>query len=208
MAELSIAALLPQAGALLAGDLRLSLDAMDVTSQATVRESPTSPPSSATISYTPDGDLPIGAHQATVAYPAGKLKPFTWSFTVVDMPCANELPPSVGSSNPGSAIAAVYPADGSTACRRPQIGADVFPTGQMRKGGAFDPSTVTLSLDGKVVAPQAVRETMTYPSSRATILYAPDADLALGDHHATLVYPSSGTLSRTWTFTVADIACE
>jgi hypothetical protein len=110
------------------------------------------------------------------------------------------LPPVLG---------ALHPQDGSQVCRRPQVGLDLLLSDAMRKDGSFDPSAITLLLDDQDVTDAAViRETQTYPASRATIMYVPSTDLALGVHHAAVTYPGlGGASSYAWSFTVAHTPC-
>jgi hypothetical protein len=79
----------------------------------------------------------------------------------------------------------------------------------MRKDGAFDPSTIALSLDGQDVAGAAsIREALTSPASRVSILYTPAADLPLGEHLAQLTLPTAtGPATVSWRFTVVDVPC-
>jgi hypothetical protein len=117
-------------------------------------------------------------------------------------------PDAQGSDTP-SEIGRLYPLAGSQACPRPHVGADLLLTDAMRKDGSFDPSTVTLTLDGTDVTQTAtIRESQTNPSSRATILHLPTTDLALGDHSAAITFASAtGPITHEWSFTVADISC-
>jgi hypothetical protein len=106
-------------------------------------------------------------------------------------------------------ILQVYANDGGVACRRPRVGVDLLLTDLLRKGGSFDPSTITLSLDGAVVTGDAdIIQTMGFPASHASVLYTPPSDLGLGTHQAVLTYPTpSGTQTFTWNFTVTDMTC-
>lgn len=103
----------------------------------------------------------------------------------------------------------LYPPEGSSACQTPQVGVDLILTNLVRTSGSFDPSKITLTLDGTdVTLAAAIRQTATSPASRATILYTPPANLALGVHQVVLTYPSpAGPQTRTWSFTAAGIVC-
>jgi hypothetical protein len=118
--------------------------------------------------------------------------------SVVGQPPPSNLPPE---------IAGVHPLEGSQVSPRPQIGVDLNLTDAMRKAGSFDLSTVTLTLDGKDVTQEAqVLGTMTYPQSRASVLYTPTTALTLGTHRAAFTFPSaSGRSTFEWTFTVANV---
>lgn len=107
-------------------------------------------------------------------------------------------------------VAALYPPDGSTTCRRPQVGVRLLLSDLVRTPeGAFDPATVVLKLDGfDVTALASVRDSQSQPSASATMLYLPPSDLFLGMHHAEFIYPNgSGTGSVQWSFTIANTAC-
>lgn len=112
-------------------------------------------------------------------------------------------------SNPGApVIVQLYPPDGNQVCPRPPVGAyflNVVPPGR-----AFDPSTITLTLDGADVTSSAeIIRPITSPTGSATVLFTPSSDLALGNHQAIAAYNSAlGTTSRLWQFTVANIACS
>ena len=114
-------------------------------------------------------------------------------------------------------IAALYPADGSQVCPRPQVGVDLEFAAQVptiESGGpltdllSFDQSTILLTLDGNDVTADAV-QTMpfSYPAL-FSVLYLPTTDLAPGVHDAALTYITlTGPQSRTWNFAVATIGC-
>ena len=107
-------------------------------------------------------------------------------------------------------IAEMHPAENSTACQRPQVGVDLLLTGMVRTaGGSFDPSKVTLKLDGNPVTHLAqITQSGSFPASRASVLYTPPANLDAGLHQVQFLYPSPvGTQTRTWNFTAASIAC-
>lgn len=102
------------------------------------------------------------------------------------------------------------PADGSSACTTPTIGADLLLSDATRTGaGGFDPSKVKLRLDGTdVTASARVRVTLTQPASHATLLYTPPSAIALGAHMATLTYASAdGPLTAAWDFSVTSGPC-
>jgi glucose/arabinose dehydrogenase len=106
-------------------------------------------------------------------------------------------------------ILGIHPADGSEVCLRPQVGADLLLTDLVRNAGSFDPSKVTLTLDGADMTLSASSlETMDYPASHASISDTPLSDLTLGAHQAKLIRPSAiGPLTTVWNFTVASIPC-
>lgn len=106
-------------------------------------------------------------------------------------------------------VATLHPANGAQVCPRPQVGADLILTDATRKDGAFDPSTVALTLDGTDITSAAVmRQNLTSPASRVTLLYTPPADLPLGEHRADLTFPTAtGTTTVTWNFTIVDVPC-
>lgn len=109
-----------------------------------------------------------------------------------------------------SEIRGFYPEHGSLTCPRPQIGVDLVITDAMRKDGStFDPSTIKLILDDKDVTDTAIiRENMTFPSTRATIIYTPTTDLPKDTHKVSFAYPSdSGTETIEWSFSVTDMPC-
>jgi len=116
-------------------------------------------------------------------------------------PQAQQLPPE---------IAAVQPGAGSRVCRLPQIRVDLRLTDPMRPGGAFDPSTVSVRLDGRIITPEVrVLGTLIYPQARAYLVYKPSAPLPLGRHRAEITYPSvEGRRTFRWSFVVADIPCQ
>jgi hypothetical protein len=102
----------------------------------------------------------------------------------------------------------IYPPSGSQVCPTPQVGADLMLTNRMRKNGSFDPSTITLKLDGTdVTGSTSSLQTMTSPASLARVIYTPPT-LSVGAHDAELTYPlGSGTQTLQWSFTVAAIPC-
>ena len=110
---------------------------------------------------------------------------------------------------PTSGIATLFPPDGAQTCPRPPVGVDLVLSDALRQDGSFDPSTVALFLDGRdVTAAAVVREAQTYPASRASILFVPPTDLALGVHDAAITYPGpGGAVIEAWSFTVASIPC-
>ena len=141
----------------------------------------------------PEGANPMGTPGANISKRDTALTPQSAS--------DRDLPPE---------IAALQPAADSNACRRPRLSVDLFLTDALRKDGAFDPSTVTLMLDGKdVTAAATIRVNLTYPASRATITYTPPADLPLGAHQAALTFATSaGRRTHTWNFVAAAIPCD
>jgi hypothetical protein len=107
-------------------------------------------------------------------------------------------------------IARLYPEADTTACRKPNVGVELILAALVRTpAGAFDASKVTLKLDGGNVTSQAqIRVNLSSPANRATILYTPPVDLALGTHQAQFIYPGvSGLQTATWNFTAANMAC-
>lgn len=101
------------------------------------------------------------------------------------------------------------PADGAEACLHPQVGVNLLLTDLVRSNGSYDPSTITLTLDGiDVTGLASILQTETYPASHASILYTPTDALAVGPHQAVLTYASStGLPPMVWNFTAADIVC-
>lgn len=107
-------------------------------------------------------------------------------------------------------IRGLYPEKDSLTCPRPQVGVDLIITDSMRKDGStFDPSTIKLMLDGKdLTAKVVIRENMTSPSTRATIIYTPTTDLPQSTYKVSFAYPSdSGTETFEWSFSVTDMPC-
>jgi hypothetical protein len=102
------------------------------------------------------------------------------------------------------------PANGATVCRTPYIIVKIFLSDLTRNaGGVFNPSTVTFKLDGgNVLNLSSIRVPQTRPNVWAHIMYQPSVLLSLGPHTAVFTHPEvSGTVTDTWTFTAADIAC-
>ena len=113
-------------------------------------------------------------------------------------------------------VVAVYPADGSQACRRPQVGADLrfsdqvptIDTGPFTEGLEVGPSPLVLSLDGNDVTLDAVITMLRSSLALYSVLYMPTSDLSVGAHSASLAYPSGiGPRTKLWSFTVDSIAC-
>jgi hypothetical protein len=108
-------------------------------------------------------------------------------------------------------IIRVYPPNGSIACRRPQVGVVLSLRDVARKAdGSFDPSTVTLKLDGTTVTNLAqITQSLSAPASVATILYTPPSNLTTTPaHQGSFIYPSpGGPLTYNWTFTAANTTC-
>jgi hypothetical protein len=130
--------------------------------------------------------------------------------------CVPATPANVSSQSPTPPapalpleLASLHPQDGATVCPRPLIGVDLLLTNAARKDGSFDLSSIALSLDGQDIAPAAtVRETLTSPASRVSVLYTPGADLTLGEHQAQITYAATGSATVTWIFNVSGIACK
>ena len=111
----------------------------------------------------------------------------------------------------GPQILKLYPPENSQACRRPNVGVRMLLANLVRTAdGSFDPSTITLTLDGiNVLGSARITQDMAFPPTRATILYTPPANLGLGAHQVVVTYPTpSGTASRVWNFTAATMTCE
>jgi uncharacterized repeat protein (TIGR02543 family) len=196
--DLNLTDAMRQAGSFDLSTVTLTLDGKDVTQEAVVLGTLTYPQSRASVLYTPTTALTLGTHRAAFTFPsASGRSTFEWTFTVANAPC---LPPE---------IAGVHPPEGSQVCPTPQVGVDLNLTDAMRQAGSFDLSTVTLTLDGKDVTQEAVvLGTLTYPQSRASVLYTPTTALALGIHRAAITFPSaSGRSTFEWTFTVANVPC-
>ncbi len=106
-------------------------------------------------------------------------------------------------------IIQIAPTAGAQACQLPQIQVNFLLSDLMRTGGSFDPTTVTLKLDGTDVTSSAsAYETETAPASEAGLTYTPPSSLALGSHQVQFVFPTSGgPQTLTWNFTAASIAC-
>lgn len=105
-------------------------------------------------------------------------------------------------------ITKVYPEeDAGHVGPTPEVGVDLVLTPAMRKDGAFDASTVVLTLDGREVTAQALgRGTMDYPQSRVTLLYTPEDPLSEGRHEAALTLPTEqGCKTYRWSFTVSRV---
>lgn len=107
-------------------------------------------------------------------------------------------------------IARVYPADGSTACFKPKVGVGLLLAALVRtSGGSFDPTTVTLKLDGTTVTGSAtINESGASLSMQATMLYTPTSNLSAGSHQGSFIYPTAGgPATYNWGFNVANITC-
>jgi hypothetical protein len=110
---------------------------------------------------------------------------------------------------PAPTIIRTYP-EGSTACLRPQIGVRLGLSGWVRTAsGAFDPSKVTLTLDGEDrTATATISQSASSPASHAKLLYTPSTNLQAGSHQVRFIYPSpAGEEVRTWSFNAAGTTC-
>src|SRR5574341_1532851 len=68
--------------------ITLTLDGNDVTREATVVESLSSPHDRVSVLYTPTTDLTMGSHHVTILIPsASGPENFEWIFVVADIPC-------------------------------------------------------------------------------------------------------------------------
>jgi len=124
-------------------------------------------------------------------------------------PVASAAPSSPSPTGPRE-IAGIYPQEGSRVCPLPRISVELHVTDGMRSGGTFNPSTVTLTVDGVDVTSQArMLGTLTYPQSRVSLVYLPSTPLATGTHWTAIAYPAANGRRTTfrWTFAVADIPC-
>jgi hypothetical protein len=129
-----------------------------------------------------------------------------YSNVMIDQVSQNYYPTPVGPPQ----LSRLYPAEDSQVCQVPQVGVSLYLSDLVRTaGGAFDPSKITLTLDGTDITSAAtIFQALTQPASRATILYTPPSDLALGPHQAALTYPSTArSQTYTWSFTVASVLC-
>lgn len=111
---------------------------------------------------------------------------------------------------PEPEVVAILPAENSTVCRTPQIGAQLLLTELLLDlNGSFDPSIVSLELDDVDRTGAAkITQSSTFPVSEATILYTPPSNLSAGNHHVDFSYPSpTGTQTRTWNFTASGTTC-
>jgi hypothetical protein len=109
-------------------------------------------------------------------------------------------------------IGTVFPAPNSTSCLKPQIGVRLMLADLVRTpAGAFNPSTVTLKLDGTTVTGSAViTQDTAQPVSQALILYTPPGNLGAGanPYQGSFTYPSpGGPVTYNWNFNVANQAC-
>lgn len=107
-------------------------------------------------------------------------------------------------------ILRLYPPENSTACRLPQVGVKISLSNMVRNtDGSFDPTTVTLRLNGiDRTSAATITQNSTYPVTQATILYAPSSSLGIGGHVVQFMYPSpTGMQVRTWNFTAAAGTC-
>jgi hypothetical protein len=176
----------------------------------------------ATLSYS------MGAPQSTIADVTGMYSfavPYNWSGTVTPSKTnyafspASRPYPNVTSDQTGQdyiatlvlpmPIERVSPAFGAEVCETPEVGVDLLLTNSLRTNGSFDPSKITLKLDGTDVTGSASSlQTMTSPASLGSVFYTPLTVLALGVHEVELTYATaSGPLTLQWSFTVAAIPC-
>lgn len=120
------------------------------------------------------------------------------------------LPYPMPQPNMPAGIIGYLPAEGAQVCPTPRISLSMRLTDAMRKAGAFDPSTVTLTFDGKDILSQIQTIVpMIFPQNQVTFTYVPSGPLAMGPHQVKLTYVSpSGPLTLTLNFTVADIPCQ
>jgi hypothetical protein len=107
-------------------------------------------------------------------------------------------------------ILGFLPPDGVQICPTPRVVLALHLTDAIRKDGAFDPSKVTLTLDGQnILSKISLIAPMIYPQSQVTLTYVQGTPLALGAHQVKFTYPSpGGPLTLTWNFTVANIPCQ
>lgn len=108
-------------------------------------------------------------------------------------------------------VEGAYPSAASTACLKPRVGVRLLLTSLVRNAsGSFDPSTVSLKLDGMdKMSVATIAQNATYPVSQAFIQYTPTSNLTLGSHQVQFLYPSaSGTQTLTWNFTASNVACS
>lgn len=101
------------------------------------------------------------------------------------------------------------PPDGLRVCSTPKVALSVHLTDAMRTNGAFDLSTVKLTLDGQdILSKVQLSGPMMYPQSQVTLAYVPQTALTLGAHQVRFVYPGdAGPITLTWSFIVADVGC-
>jgi hypothetical protein len=102
------------------------------------------------------------------------------------------------------------PDNGATVCRMPYIIVKIFLSDLTRNtNGTFKSSAVTFKLDGgNILNLSTIRVPQTSPNAWAYIMYRPSANLATGSHTVVFTHPEvSGTVTDTWTFTAANIAC-
>lgn len=107
-------------------------------------------------------------------------------------------------------ILRIFPVDDSEVCRRPTVGVKLLLTDMVRTPtGEFDPSTISLKIDGVDVTGLArITVNQTFPASEATILLTAATDIPLAYHDATLTYPSpTGPQTYAWGFTSVFMAC-
>jgi hypothetical protein len=106
-------------------------------------------------------------------------------------------------------VVGMYPVDGGSGCRRPDVGVGLLLSDLTRLGGSFDPTKVVLLLDSADVTGAASKsQTESSPASEGSVLYMPTVDLALGIHVASFTYPTAGgQVTLLWSFTVTSIGC-
>jgi predicted outer membrane repeat protein len=110
---------------------------------------------------------------------------------------------------PAPSVIGLFPADGGSSCRRPDVGAGLLLSNLTRLNGSFNPAVVMLMLDGVNVTGLASKaQTMSSPASEGSVLYRPTSDLGLGLHWASFTYPTAGgQATLQWSFTVTSAAC-
>jgi hypothetical protein len=101
------------------------------------------------------------------------------------------------------------PPEGEHVCLRPELRLTLWLTDYMRTDGKFDPTSVSVLLDGTDMLPDsAIMQNASGPASIAEIIYTPDADMPLGTHTVELTFDSAtGVQTMTWTFEVDTLAC-
>jgi predicted outer membrane repeat protein len=108
-----------------------------------------------------------------------------------------------------SEIGRLEPAAGNQVCLSPELRIDLYLTDLLRTNGAFDPTVVTLSLDGADVIDSAeILQSSASPASHASIRYTPGSELTPGAHSAEFTFPTAGgPYTLQWAFLAADMTC-